>query len=63
MHVGGTGLPEEAAIVKTARAFSYVPVAFSSADRDSRCWDAQWLDKSRDIPAVRPRFSECFPLM
>ena len=47
------GLPEEMAIVRTALARSYVPIAFSSSDKDNRCWDAQWLDKSLDIPNVR----------
>ena len=56
------GLPEEARLVRTARKFSYVPVAFSSADKESRCWDAQWLDKSRDIAAVRAGCSfSCMP--
>lgn len=30
----------------------YAAVAFSSADRQSRCWDAQGPDHSVDIPAV-----------
>jgi hypothetical protein len=52
--VGCAGLPEEMAIVKKALARSYVPVAFSSADKDNRCWDGQWLDQSVDIPEVPP---------
>ena len=39
--------------MRTGRKFGAVPVAFSSAERESRCWDGQWLDKSRDIAAVR----------
>lgn len=40
------------AIVKVALGKSYVPVAFSSSDKENRCWDAQWLDKSTDIAKV-----------
>lgn len=46
------GLPEELRVVRTVTKADYVAVAFTSADRQSRCWDAQWLDKSMDIPAV-----------
>ena len=38
--------------MRTARKFGAVPVAFSSAEKASRCWDGQWLDKSKDIAAV-----------
>lgn len=55
------GLPEEMAIVKTAVARSYVPIAFSSSDETNRCWDAQWLDKSLDIPNVRQQHPTCLP--
>ena len=39
-------------MVRTAVRMDYAAVAFSSADRQSRCWDAQALDRSVDIPAV-----------
>ncbi|CAL8463648.1 g3182 [Coccomyxa elongata] len=55
---GCLGLPEEMAIVKTSLARSYVPLAFSSSDKSNRCWDAQWLDKSVDIPNVRETFQK-----
>ena len=57
----GAGLPEEASVVRTALGMSYVPIAFSSVDRESGCWDAQWLDKSKDILAVRPCTLPCKP--
>ena len=38
--VSSAGLPEEKRIVRSAVARQYVPVAFSSMDREgSRCWD------------------------
>ena len=40
-------------MVRTAVRMDYAAVAFSSAERQSRCWDAQALDRSLDIPAVR----------
>ncbi len=46
------GLPEEMRVVRTAVRMDYAAVAFSSADKQSRCWDAQALDRSVDIPAV-----------
>ena len=30
----------------------YIAVAFSSTDKQNRCWDAQWLERSMDLPAV-----------
>jgi hypothetical protein len=39
-------------IVRSVTRADHAAVAFSSVDRQSRCWDAQWLDKSVDIPAV-----------
>ena len=39
-------------IVKIVTKADYAAVAFSSIDKQSRCWDAQWLDKSVDISAV-----------
>ena len=46
------GLPEEMRIVKMVTKAEYAAVAFSSADKQSRCWDAQWLERSVDLPAV-----------
>lgn len=47
------GLPEEMRIVRIVTKADYAAVAFSSIDKQSHCWDAQWLDKSVDMPAVR----------
>ena len=47
------GLPEEMRIVRIVTKADYAAVAFSSIDTQSHCWDAQWLDKSVDMPAVR----------
>ena len=38
--------------MRTAVRMDYAAVAFSSIDKQSRCWDAQELDRSLDIPAV-----------
>ena len=50
------GLPEEMRVVKAVLKADYAALAFSSADMQSRCYDAQWLDKSEDIPAVRKHY-------
>ena len=34
----------------------YAAVAFSSTDKQNRCWDAQWLEQSVDLPAVGLHF-------
>ena len=39
-------------MVRTAVRMDYAAVAFSSMDRQSRCWDAEGLHRSMDIPAV-----------
>ena len=46
------GLPEEVRIVKMVTKAEYAAVAFSSTDKQNRCWDAQWLEQSVDLPAV-----------
>ena len=38
--------------MRTAVRMDYAAVAFSSMDRQSRCWDAEGLHRSMDIPAV-----------
>ena len=35
----------------------YAAVAFSSTDKQNRCWDAQWLEQSVDLSAVGLHFS------
>jgi len=50
------GLPEEMRVVKAVLKADYAALAFSSKDKQSRCYDGQWLDKSEDIPAVRKHY-------
>ncbi|CAK0738447.1 hypothetical protein CVIRNUC_001044 [Coccomyxa viridis] len=47
------GLPEEVRIVRMVTKAEYAAVAFSSTDKQNRCWDAQWLEQSVDLSAVR----------
>ncbi len=50
------GLPEEVGITRSALQRGWAAVAFSSLDRQQRCWDPHVpghdVDTSRDIPAV-----------
>ena len=41
----------------------YAAVAFSSTDKQNRCWDAQWLEQSVDLPAVGLRLSSAFAVV
>ena len=63
-EVLNAGLPEEMRVVKAVLKADYAAVAFSSADKQSRCYDAQWLDKSEDVAAVGslPTFGCALPL-
>ena len=38
--------------MRTVVRMDYAAVAFSSANKQSRCWDAEELDRSMDISAV-----------
>ena len=50
------GLPEEGRMVQAALKRGYIPLAFSSWDRDGmQCWDVDWPpETSRDINRVCP---------
>ena len=55
------GLPEEVGVARAALRRGWAAVAFSSADREQRCWDTHSpgrdVDSSRDVAAVHaPKF-------
>ena len=52
---GGAGLPEEVSVTKAALRRDYAVVAFSSLDRQMRCWDISYgadLASSSDLAKV-----------
>ena len=57
------GLPEEMRIVKMVTKAEYAAVAFSSTDKQNRCWDAQWLEQSVDLAAVGLHPSSTYAMM
>ena len=59
--VSHAGMPEEAAIVKSALARSIDVLALTPKEQTYRCWDTEWPSKSEDIPRVGPHLLPNLP--